>query len=190
MSTFLNRYFPGKRARAVVLVSGLLTATVVALAALELQSRYAWAHSLLDEIGPRHARMAGLGLDYERLEAARQQAVGSLAAHAYPAELAADRVGTDLQQRVRQLVDAQGLNVLQSQILPPREGVVVEQVPLQVTVEGGAESLRNLLLAFSSARPSIQVDAIVVQPSSRRAGDGGMRVQLELSAYHLLPQHP
>ena len=177
-----------RRARLALGSSLLVVLALLGLFGNELLFRYDWAHGRLDDIEPRHARLQGLAAAQERIVAARDEAQAVLARHAWPAESSADRIGTDLQQRVRALAEASGMAISNSQILPVRPGNGFELVPVSVSLDGTDEGLRRLLLALPAEKPSIQVESIAMQGGRRRANSPNyLVVQLTVSAMRLLP---
>lgn len=185
--------FPGKNARLVVggglvmlLAAGLLIAYV-------LIGRMLWANDTLAAIEPRYARLAGLREVRTEIEASLAQVQATLGRYAYPAVTSVDRIGTDLQQRVRRVAEAAGMSVSGSQILPVHPATGFVHVPVSVTVEGNLEGLRNLLVGLYAESPTIQVDSITIQSAARRRSRGAppdeqrLVVQMNLAVMHLAP---
>ena len=180
--------FLSRRARLALGSSLLALLVLLGLIASELLFRYDWAYARLDDIEPRHARLQGLAALQDRIVAARDDAQAVLARHAWPAEASADRIGTDLQQRVRALAEAAGMGISNSQILPVRPGNGFELVPVSVSLDGTDEGLRKLLLALPAEQPSIQIESMAMQGGRRRANSPSyLVVQLTVSAMRLLP---
>lgn len=181
MTTWANTYFPGRRARiAVAIVMALIVAFASALT-VELRTRHTRVAEALEQIAPRYARLAGLLEHRDAIEAAVSASREVIARHAYPADLGVERVGTDVQQRVRQIAEAHGLSVINSRILPVREGTLLDFVPVMITVQGDGAALRGLLLAVPGAPPSVQIEALVVQAARGRAASDMLTAQLTLS---------
>lgn len=181
--------FPGKRARASVLIGILALIGLLVPVFDQFLFRYGWASAALGDIETRYARMLGLQQAASAIDKALAESRAQLARHAYPAGNGADRVGADLQQRVRKLGEVAGLSVVGSQIMPARPGEGFEVIPLGATIDADMGSLRDFLVALIAEQPSIQVDtlAITVPRQRGRADDGKIRVQIQLSAIHLLP---
>ena len=184
--------FPGKNARlvvggaAVLLLAGILTVAYV------LVGRMLWANDTLAVIEPRYARLAGLREVRTEIETGLTQVQATLGRYAYPASMNGDRIGTDLQQRVRRVAEAAGMSVSGSQILPVRPADGFTHVPVSVSAEGTLESLRNMLAGLAAESPTIQVESIVIQSVARRRARGApedqrLAVQMNLAAIHLQP---
>lgn len=179
----LDSRFPGKRARGVVGAVLVVLLVLTGLFVHELLWRYDWANGRLRDIEPRHARLEGLIGEEARLLASAQQLSAQLARQVYPAEMSVERVGTDLQQRMRQLADRHGVVTRQSQVLALREGGAVDQVPLSLLLEADSETLLLLLLDLAREEKIIHVNNVVIQGGGRGASAHKLRVQLEVNAY-------
>lgn len=169
--------------------------TLLAAAAL-LYAGGAWllevhadAQRELDDIGARHARLASLRDATPQIVAALETASAKLDRYAYPASVGVDRVGADLQQRVRALAATAGLGVVGSQILAPRAMEGFQLVSMMATMDGGIEQVYALLRLLAEAAPAIRVEYVGIQQVQQRdnAGGAGLRVQLNVVAFHLLP---
>lgn len=182
-----QRYFPGRRARITMGLFAALLCGGLVFVATELAWRYGWAAESLDHIEPRHARLAGLVAREAELQSAREAVRAQLALYTHDESTQADRLSTELQQRIRRMAEASGMSVANSQILPVRTETGIEEVPVMVTLEGDSEGLRTLLLQLESERPLLQVSAAVLQPSRGRGQGGRVLAQLTITALHLLP---
>lgn len=183
--------FPGRRAR----LSVLLTLALFVLAMIplvdQLVFRYVWANSALEEVGARHARLLGLRDAATQINHALDASSAMLELHAYPADSGADRVGADLQQRVRRLAESASVAISGSQILPPRPVGNFQAVPLNIMADGDIGAVRDFLASVGAESPSIQVDSLNISVPRQRGrnvvSDGKVRAQIQLSAIHLLP---
>ncbi|MCK2127783.1 type II secretion system protein GspM [Thauera aromatica] len=193
MNTFTDKHFPGRDARIVVGGSLLVLLLALAVIASFLIGRLNWAHDTLDSIEPRYARLLGLRELQPQLEAGMSEVAANLGRYAHPAAMDSARIGTDLQQRVRQIAETAGLGVVGSQILPSRTHAGFVQVPLKLTVDGNLEGLRGLLAAFEREVPIILVDKLQANATPQRQGRGQppgearLVVQIDLSVLHLQP---
>lgn len=158
-----------------VLVGGL------AVSAAFLMSRAKWADETLATIEPRHARLLGLAESAALIDAAGGEAMERLSALAHPAAVAADRVGADLQQRVRADAAAAGFSVVGSQILPVRELDGFEAVPVSVLLEGSLEHFAELADRVAAARPAIRVLGFNVTPLRGRGVTAARNLRVELT---------
>lgn len=182
--------FPGRRAR----VSAVITLGILVLLAVPVVDqfvfRHSWADSTLQEIESRHARLLGLRESAPRLKSTLAEMGGVLERYAYPEGTGVDRIGADLQQRFRRVAEANGLVVAGSQILPPKAAKGMELVSMSATLDAGIGGLRDFLLALGLEKPSIQVDSLNITANRQRgsgAEEKNLRVQINVSAIHLLP---
>lgn len=182
MSAGIERLFPGRRARIAVGCVVLALVLGVFFLVTELQSRHAWADDTLGELEPRHARLAGLQHVEPRINAAVDASREQLARFVFPAATPSERIGTELQQRVRQLAETVGLAVINSRILPVRAADSLEFVGVVVTVQGDAAALRGLLLALPEEQPTLQLDAATLQGARGRDQAGRLTAQLTIGA--------
>lgn len=182
MSAGLQQLFPGRRARLAIGFIVLVALLGVFLLATELQARHAWADDTLGELEPRHARLAGLQHVEPRINAAVEASRQQLARFVFPAATPSERIGTELQQRVRQLAETAGLAVINSRILPVRAADGLEFVGVVVTVQGDAAGLRSLLLALPEEHPTLQLDAATLQGARGREQAGRLTAQLTIGA--------
>ena len=184
---------PGGDARFVVATSAALLLAGIAIVGYVLVGLLEGAEAPLAAIEPRYARLAGLKEVAPQIERGVAEIGETLARHAYPATGGTDRIGTDLQQRVRRVAESAGMGVTGSQILPVRAATGFSQIPVAVTVEGSLEGLRTMLLGLrEEPPPSIQVDSIVIQTRARRRAraapvDQHLTAQMNLSVLQLQP---
>lgn len=183
--------FPGRNGRLVVGFSLLLFAVVLAVFASLLHQRMSWAQETLASIEPRYARLLGLGAVGVQILVGVDETSADLARYAYPATVDRQRIGADLQQRVRALAEEAGASVVGSQILPARTQGGFDQIPLKITVNGALEGIRELLLSFERETPVILVDHLQLNAAPRRARRGEAPApvrlvgQIDLSVLHL-----
>ena len=97
--------FPGRRARISVLISALLLLGLLVPVVDQFFFRYEWANTTLEDVDRRYARLLGLRDAGPEIAKALGQARAELVRHAYPLDLGPDRVGADLQKRVRQIAE-------------------------------------------------------------------------------------
>lgn len=179
--------FPGRRARFSVLVSAALLLLLLVPVLDQLLFRYEWASTTQEDIERRHARLLGLRDAGPGIAQALGQAKAELERYAYSVDLGSDRVGADLQQRVRQIAERTGVAVVGSQILAVRPAEGLEVVPLGLTVEADMAGLRDFLVEIAGEQPSIQLESLAVTLQRQRGaqGDGKVRVQIQLNTVHL-----
>jgi len=187
----VKRYFPGRQAR---LVAVLLLVPVVLLAgawAAELSGRIWRMAEVRADIEPRYARLAGIQARGEDIVAADRAAADWLSRRAYPADTDLGEIGTELQQRLRQLAEAADLKVAGSQILPAREEQGFSVITVAGTLEGETGALGTFLLALAAEEPPILVEKLAVQAprSRRRRGEETAQInaQANMSVLRLMP---
>lgn len=182
MNESVQRLLPGRRARVVVGLVILALIVLFAGIAGELQRRYAWANDTLDALGPRHARLLGLQQLAPQIDKAVEASMQELAHFAHPAAMPADRIGTELQQRVRQLAESVGFAVVNSRILPVRPQGALEFVSVVVTIQGDERNLRAISLALREERPALLLDSATLQGMRGRGADKTLTALLTVSA--------
>ena len=181
----MTRNFPGRRARRAVGVLLLALLVAILLVGFELQRRYQWAAETLDMVEPRYARLAGVQQVAGEINGALQASQQTLAQFVYPASEAVERIGTDLQQRVRALATESGMSVPNSSILPLAVGETVDVVAVMLTVQGDANQLQQLLLAMQRETPTLQVDVAQIAMARGRNARDRFTAQLTISAMRM-----
>jgi general secretion pathway protein M len=158
------------------LISVAITLGFVLLLAL-LAVRYVvqkhrWADETLGEIEPRYARLLGLRDTGSQLEQALKQARAGLPLLGYTGERDAAQVGNDLQQVARRALQAAGLTVASSQVLPPRGESGFERIGVSLGAEGPLSGVQVALAALQSEAPRMSFENLVLQTTRRLAEDG------------------
>lgn len=177
--------------RAVMSVA--LTAAVLGLCAIpvvaEYLARYRWATDTLETVDQRYARLLGLREAGAKIGEALAASKEVLHRQAYDEGMASDRVGAEMQQRVRCIAESAGLSVAGSQILKARPGDGFEIVPMSATLEGEFAGLRDFLVKLANESPAIVAESIAVTSArtGRNSPDGRVRVQIGLGAVRVLP---
>lgn len=181
---------PGRRGRVLVALVSLLVVGALGAASVELAARYRWADDTLQSIEPRFSRLEGLIGVGPQLLTIYGRAQSSLSDAVYPADADHARVGTDFQQRLRQMAQSSGLRVAGTQILPVRTEDGYSLVSVSATLNGDSGALGDFLVALETERPSVIVERLVIQgPRAGRRGeiDGTLTVQMNMSVMHLVP---
>jgi len=160
--------------RAVVSVALTLGAVLVlAVAAGQYVVRkHLWAAGRLEEIEPRYARLMGLRDAGGQLEQGLKQARAELPRLGYAAERDAAQVGNDLQQLARRALQAAGLSVTSSQVLPPRGEAGFERIGVSVQAEGSLSGVQLAVAALQAETPRIAFESVLLQSTGRVADDG------------------
>lgn len=162
---------------------------VVVLAAGFLLSRAQWASDALETIEPRHARLLGLKAEQASLQAAFEAAAAQIGALAYAADQSGERVGTDLQQKIRTEAAEAGFSVVGSQIMPFKQLGGFEEVPVSIILEGSLEHLALLLDELAEASPLVKVVALNLVPLRGRGvtAQRNLRIDLSVASVRALP---
>lgn len=145
---------------------------VVAAAGQYVLGKHRWAAATLDEIEPRYARLLGLRDTSGKLEEGLNQARANLARLGHGAERDAAQVGNDLQQVARRALQAAGLSVASSQVLPPRGEAGFERIVVSLQAEGPLSGVQLALAALQAETPRPTFDSLVLQATRRVAEDG------------------
>lgn len=159
-----------RRSAAFVVLTLLIPALLLLRGLFGLAAVGADYASERSRIEPRLARLQGL-LDEQALLAERsEEAARLLRQLAYPAEQDVTALAAALQAEVRQLMDASGMEVSNSQVLPARPEELFERVAVKLTVSGSTEALSSALAALSAQRPQLLIESLDAFPerSSRR----------------------
>jgi general secretion pathway protein M len=180
---------PEKRRKAAVGFLAAAIAAAVAIVAVPLWLAHRHYDDALDDIGRRLER-------YERLAAARPaleqklEAVRALGSRKYFLKAsAASLSAAEVQERVRQLVEASGGRLISVQVGQPREDGRFRQVSVTVQLNANIVALRRILLAMETAEPYVFVDALTVRaqvPPGYKPQPGfepEMFVQFEISGF-------
>jgi len=165
----LPLHLPRDRAR-VTVVSSILVVLVPFLFVIGvLTQQWLADNATLSGGEPRLARMLGLHEASEKVHQAREAAESALAGAIYPADAPADRIGTELQQRLRMLGDAAGVSISGSQVINGKEEDGFQQIVVAVTFEATHEQLLQLLQSLATLTPSVFVDNLVITSARFRA---------------------
>lgn len=174
------------------LAAAALLALLV-LGALWVAGVHTRAAARLAEIEPRHARLAGLLQNEERVAQAGQALQANLTQFLHPADADAGQIGNSVLQRVRELATRQELRVTSSQATTPapdRDHPGFERVGLSVRLEGDWARLQGLLAAMPRERPAIYSQSIHLLSLSGGAPGQGQTIQAQLDLFVLKERTP
>lgn len=148
-----------------LLMAGTVVVLLLPLALLGwyVAQKHQWAESRLAELEPRHARLLGLEAQRAEMGALLEQAQAARAQYVYPATQDPAQAGNAAQQRVRDIFTSAGLQVISSQVLPPKAEKEFDRIPLSVRAEGEMLALQNALVVLSSQLPVIVINELDVQ---------------------------
>ena len=167
---------------------------LVALVALPLWLAHRHYNEALQDMDRRLMR-------YERLAAARPalerklEAVRAMDSRKYFLKASAASLSSaELQERVRQFVEAAGGRIVSVQVGQPRDEGRFRQVPVTLQLNAHTQALRKILLALESSEPYIFVDSLMVRaqvPPGYKPPPGfepEMFIQFDISAYAIAGQ--
>ena len=155
---------PLKSREAVVLaVTAMVLLLPLALLGYEMAQRHQGAQSQLDELEPRYARLLGLEAQGTEMADVLERAQAARAKYVYPASQDATQAGNAAQQRVRDIFSSAGLQVISSQVLPPKEEKGFDRIPLAVRTEGEWLAVQSALAVLSSQVPIIVINELDLQ---------------------------
>ncbi|MDR2690189.1 MAG: type II secretion system protein M [Azoarcus sp.] len=146
-----------------------------------------WAKEAIDAGEPRLARLLGLREAATQIGAARATAENSLARFAYPPSTAADRIGAELQQRLRAAADSAEVTVSGSQVIHTREENGLEYIPVTVNFEATHAKVQLFLQALGEQTPVIYIDSLIIVPVRNYAQLDRLQVQGRFSVLRRIP---
>ncbi len=164
-----------------VAVTLLAIALLTALAGQYVVRKHHWALEAMEQIEPRYARLLGLRDTAPQLKEAVTQARTAVSRLGHPADRSAAQIGNDLQQVVRQAMQAAGMTIASSQVLSPRSEAGYERILVSVQAEGALSSVQAAIAALQTETPRITVDSLLVQAVGRVATDGTPVVSVRLT---------
>jgi general secretion pathway protein M len=129
----------------------------------------------IERIEPRIARLAGLVDSETALRQSAMRVESRVLDLVFPASEERAALAARLQQDLRRIFTEAGLQIKNSQVLPAREILGLEQVTVKTQVSGELEALDAALEEVSNYSPLILVESLAVTPvrrSRRQRADG------------------
>jgi general secretion pathway protein M len=157
-----------QRAMGLLALALLTMALLLGVAAFVVKGIQQRAEQRLADIEPRHARLLGLQASQATLHGAIEKVQSLRAQWAYPSTQDAAQAGNTAQQRVREIFMGAGLQVLSSQVLPPKEDKDFDRIWLTLRTEGDAMALQSALALLSAQQPVLMVSELEVQAQSNQ----------------------
>ena len=154
-----------------LLAAGCVLLAVLAWAGWTVVAKYRQASEQLADIGPRHARLAGMLQNKELFAQSASALQANLAQFVYPATDDASQTGNAALQRVRELASTRGLRVSSSQTAAPRDEKGFDRIGLSLRIEGDWPALAALLAELARQRPAIYINTL--QLGVQRSGFAG-----------------
>ncbi|MDR2093434.1 MAG: type II secretion system protein M [Azoarcus sp.] len=172
----LHRLLRSRAALAVGL-SVLVVLVPVLFAVGYLMHQWLLASAVLEQGEPRLARLMGLRNAAQQVRQAREVAESALLTAAYSDEMPADRIGTDLQQRLRTATDSIGVAISGSQVIEGKTEDGFEQIVVAMSFEASHGQLQQLLQMLAQQTPTVYVDSLTLAVARRSANSGRLLVQ-------------
>jgi general secretion pathway protein M len=118
----------------------------------------------IDRLEPRLGRLLGLLQSEETLKQSAGVAKQSIEGLVYNASENAESVAASLQTSVRQILTDAGLEVADSQVLPPVTKGAFERVGLRLTARGPLAGFDVALAEIAAFRPMLLVETVEARP--------------------------
>lgn len=163
-----------RRALVVPIVLLLAIAAAVAGSATWLLQRYQTGLQILE---PRIERLAGVVEAGGDIQAQLEQATQQVAPWLHPA---GPNVSTEVQQRLRALIDGAGLTSVALQAAEPDASGAVTRVRISATLTGPWPAAMRLLQTLQQQRPAFWVQSLSVLREGRDAPTEPQTVRLTL----------
>lgn len=172
---------PLRRETAIVLITLALLALPLIAAGFYVYQKHQWAANRLHELEPRYARLLGLEANRDVLAQAYTRGQALIAQYTYPQGQDTNQTGNDVQQRVRSILVAAGMDIASSQVLPAKEEKGFERIPLSVRAEGEMVALQAALAGLAEESHAILIDTVLVQGQGAPTKGGIQRLSVQLS---------
>lgn len=170
-----------RRERALVLITLALLALPFIAVGVYVHQKHQWAADRINALEPRYARLLGLEANRDGLAQAHARGQALIAQYVYPQEQDINQTGNDVQQRIRSILVAAGLDIASSQVLPAKEEKGFEHIPLSVRAEGEMVALQAALAGLAAEKPAILLDTVLVQGYGAPGKNGVQRLSVQLS---------
>jgi len=127
----------------------------------------------IEAIEPRTSRLLGMQGSYQELEVASGAAGSILREIAYPPGRDSASMAAQMQQDVREAMNAAGMSVRGSQILATRQADGYDRLNLDITAEGNIDAFDEALESLESMRPLLFVESVKIKPARTRRTSRG-----------------
>lgn len=124
--------------------------------------KHQWAQARLEELEPRYARLLGLEAQRPDIVAGLAQADAARSQYTYPASQDANQSGNAAQQRIRDIFSSAGLQVISSQVMPPKDEKIFDRIPITVRTEGEMLAVQSALAVLSNQVPVIIINELEI----------------------------
>ena len=151
-----------------LLMLGAVLAAIVLGGAGFLMKKYAWAQDRLRDIEPRHAVLKGLLQQKGQLAEIQGQLDNNYARYVYPAKVDPGQAGNEALQRVREMANGSGLQVVSSQVMPPRDDAGMQRIGLNLRVEGEYSAVIKFLQEIGRLSPVVYSESLQLSAQGGR----------------------
>ncbi|MET4579499.1 type II secretion system protein GspM [Ottowia thiooxydans] len=165
-----------------LLAGGALLVALLIVGVSYVAAKHHQAATLIEQLEPRYARLAGLRADGERLRTTESTLSANLSRLAYGADGDPAQAGNSALQELRTAMTARGLQVASSQVLAAREDGDFLRIGLNLRVEGELPALRDFLrdMAAMSKSPIIFSENTQLTPQPVQGRPHNIIAQLSL----------
>jgi hypothetical protein len=134
---------------------------------LKAQDRYERA---VADIAPRYARLAGLIGSESIITSTLSEQKAALGEMVYDAGAGVDRIGADVQQKIRASLSASNISVTGSQVFAnkPDEKATIGTVTVSVTASATLDALTAGLKSIATLRPKLYLADLQLVPTQQR----------------------
>lgn len=160
-------------ARSVLAVIAGGAATLIFLLVWFGFSQWQKYDNTLKNIEPRVARLLGNLESRDETAAAWEEIAESVSRYAYRPQGDLSRAESEFQSRVRDILQASALEIVNTQQLPARSGNGYDEISLNLTANGSLSQLQEALTMLRAETPRIRIEHMRLQPLMR----GGPEVQ-------------
>lgn len=161
---------------------------VIAIAVI-MHFKHRAEQSLVD-LEPRIARLEGLQNSGKEIGQALAEQKQQLRQLVYDSSVGLDKVGADLQQKIRSAMSSSGLSIQGSQVFTPKpeSSSSIGFVNIRLNVAGNLEKLRAAIVALSAIRPRVYVTELTILPAIRgkEEGDQLLTATITITAIYLV----
>ena len=151
------------------------------LLGLYVSQKHQWAQEQLNQLEPRYARLLGLRERAYDLKSIEANVQNRLRQYVYPSGQEISQAGNDAQQRVRGVFSAAGLDVVSSQVLPPKVEQDFDRISISVRLEGELLGLQSALAVLPGMTPVVLVDGMSVQTIGLPKPDVPQRLAIQFN---------
>lgn len=180
------------RLRPLITVGSVLLLVLIFLAVAigVLRHKQHLYEQALADIKPRYARLAGLVGSEPLINKTLTAQKAELGELVYDAAPGVDRIGADVQQKVRGALSAANVNVTGSQVLAtkPDDKATMGTVTVSVNATASLSALQKGLLSLAKIRPRIYLADMQLLPT-RRHDAQQVQIQMHFNAIYLV-SHP